>query len=182
MLGAASPFPPPRQAPGRSSPGPGGGASRPRRSWPACPRRRPLRRPARDQPGGASVALLLVPPLNAGFPQQLAVLFLGHPFTTLLDDGTHNTHPRSTHSHPAHRNLTHGYLKHGQSGMQRAGPTPIGWAHANATGYLPARAREAARTLGGQLAATNDSLRYRLTACSGTRNDRPTRIASSSPE
>ena len=62
-------------------------------------------------------------------------------------------------------------------------PTPTGWAHANATGYLPgAYAREAARARRSQLAATKDSLRYRLTACSGTRNDRPTRIASSSPE
>jgi hypothetical protein len=35
--------------------------------------------------------LLLVPPLNAGLPQQLAVLLLGHPLTALLDDGAHET-------------------------------------------------------------------------------------------
>ena len=34
----------------------------------------------------------------------------------------------------------------------------------------------------GQLEATKASLRYWFTACSGTRKDRPTRIASSSPE
>src|SRR6516225_7464844 len=67
--------------------------------------------------------------------------------------------------------------------------------HANGLGYRPSRAPSAGgaaaavrhaptmpvRTC-GQLAATKESLRYWLTACSGTRKERPTRIASSSPE
>jgi len=62
-------------------------------------------------------------------------------------------------------------------------------AHANATGYLgdagtihPAALTGRSMPPEGQLAATNASRRYWLTACSGTRNERPTRIASSSPE
>jgi hypothetical protein len=39
---------------------------------------------------------LLVPPLYACLPQQLAVLLLGHPLAALLDDGTHSTTPCST--------------------------------------------------------------------------------------
>src|SRR5262252_7750697 len=34
---------------------------------------------------------LLVPPLYACLPQQLAVLLLGHSLAALLDDGAHNT-------------------------------------------------------------------------------------------
>jgi hypothetical protein len=39
---------------------------------------------------------LLVPPLYACLPQQLAVLLLGHSLAALLDDGAHSTTPRST--------------------------------------------------------------------------------------
>src|SRR5262249_5382129 len=38
-------------------------------------------------PGGS----LLVPPLDARLPQQLAMLLLGHSLAALLDDGAHDT-------------------------------------------------------------------------------------------
>ena len=40
---------------------------------------------------GASTVLLLVPPLHAGLPQQLAVLLLCHSLAALLDNGAHDT-------------------------------------------------------------------------------------------
>src|SRR5580658_5148059 len=58
---------------------------------------------------------------------------------------------------------------------------PVGWADANHIGYPPHR-HPGAVPQRHQLAATNEPFRYRLTACSGTRKERPTRIASSSPE
>jgi len=52
----------------------------------------------RPQPAGPMAACpkapgwsLLVPPLYARLPQQLAVLLLGHSLAALLDDGAHNT-------------------------------------------------------------------------------------------
>jgi hypothetical protein len=39
---------------------------------------------------------LLVPPLYACLPQQLAVLLLSHSLPALLDDGTHSTTLAST--------------------------------------------------------------------------------------
>src|SRR5580692_12987514 len=58
---------------------------------------------------------------------------------------------------------------------------PVGWADANHIGYPPHR-HPGAVPQRHQLAATNEPFRYRLTAASGTRKERPTRIASSSPE
>jgi len=55
---------------------------------PASPRRQPGRRAF---VGPSAVRLLLVPSLNSGLPQQLAMLLLGHPLAALLDDGTHDT-------------------------------------------------------------------------------------------
>src|SRR5262249_62053250 len=53
----------------------------------------------RARPGGGNsarrgeraAALLLVPALHPGLPQQLAVLLLGHPLAALLDNRTHGT-------------------------------------------------------------------------------------------
>jgi hypothetical protein len=56
----------------------------------------------RPQPTGpradpkAPSGSLLVPPLYASLPQQLAVLLLGHSLAALLDDGTHSTTLAST--------------------------------------------------------------------------------------
>src|SRR5215471_6039383 len=55
---------------------------------------------------------LLVPPLYARLPQQLAVLLLGHPLTALLDNGAHSTTL-------ARRSRT--------SRHACARPTPAGW-------------------------------------------------------
>ena len=71
------------------------GRKLPRASLPAhlCP----SSAPAAPQPAsrydtrGASAALLLVAPLYARLPQQLAMLLLRHPLTALLDDGAHDT-------------------------------------------------------------------------------------------
>src|SRR5262249_29688853 len=60
---------------------------------------------------GRALALLLVAPLNARLPQQLAVLLLGHSLAALLDDGTHDTtlaRPSGTNWHAC------------------AGPMPVG--------------------------------------------------------
>src|SRR5579863_9239250 len=54
----------------------------------------PYRARCRHTPGPRSISwLLLVPALDAGLLQQLAVLLLGHALATLLDDRAHETTP-----------------------------------------------------------------------------------------
>src|SRR5215469_15296254 len=111
------------------------------------------------------------------------MLLLGHPLTALLDDGAHGT--------------TFGLARH--NGKRAYSPQPpVLRAQGSACKRLPPpapctrrrslpRGRSRAGGLGdpvrppaasGQLAATKASLRYCFTACSGTRKERPTRMAS----
>src|SRR5579859_4761161 len=57
----------------------------PWRSWPKASEQPEPPRP------GYLVLLLLVPALDAGLLEKLAVLLLGHPLAALLDDGAHGT-------------------------------------------------------------------------------------------
>jgi len=79
--------------------------------------------------------------------------------------------------------LAYGHA-HAHARRAAAGHTPTPQVTSVPAGLIT---RPPFRALGGppnasQLAATKASRRYWLTACSGTRNERPTRIASSSPE
>src|SRR5215475_1911310 len=76
---------------------------------------------------------LLVPPLDARLPQQLAMLLLGHSLAALLDDGAHDTtlaRCSGTAGMPAHARYP------------PAGHTPT-FLHANGIGYRPSRAPSA---------------------------------------
>src|SRR5258705_5793778 len=128
---------------------------------------------------GLAPALLLIPPLNARFPQQLAVLLFGHSLAALLDDGTHDT----TLARPLRHQLA--CLRRpdtGRHGTRQRSRLPLPVSPSIPQCPRPHQAGGSAPRRDAQLAATNESRRYWLTACSGTRKERPTRIASSSPE
>src|SRR5215475_14692930 len=155
-----------------------------RRRRPLAPRGRPGSHPpagarATSRRGRRAPALLLVPPLNARLPQQLAVLLLGHSLAALLDDRAHET--------TLARLFGTSWLAlrrpdAGRQGTRQRSRLPLPVSPSIPPVPPSHQAGGSAPRRDAQLAATNESRKYWLTACSGTRKERPTRIASSSPE
>src|SRR5215472_2257461 len=146
-------------------------------------------------------ALLLVPALDPRLLQQLAVLLLRHPLTALLDDraqpGHHLSHKRQTGT-PSHARSVGNCV----DACRPRSPQAYPLSHTVVTAWFPSPGGEGGRPAeqlppvllrfrsfprsaasdSAQPVLTKAALRYWLTACSGTRKERPTRIASSSPE
>src|SRR4051812_33430430 len=119
--------------------------------------------------------------LDAGLAQQLTVLLLRHTLAALLDHGAHTNLPLETMwlgpevPHGTHR------IRSGRHPDLVAARSSGGWRTGNQPHQLTGLGGAGQNGPVGQAVWEKAPRRYSCTACSGTRNERPTRTAVRSP-